>query len=194
MSSLILSPSNFISFIKINCSFSTSSIICGICLPWTIVSPLATSAAFIASLFFMKVEIVNFAILYCAARSDTRAPLSNFAIISFFNSIVVLTTYLFSFTIKLLLLFLGLKWPYVKKKTQNHEHYTVRSTRHALSCCSRYTEHATPRVLLIRLDSSVFGSVWMRSNCDNLFYHQGIFLPIFFTNLRFVRLTVVPHP
>ena len=39
---------------------------------------------------------------------------------------------------------------------QIHKHCTVRSTRNALSDCAKYTEHATPRVLLIRLDGIRF--------------------------------------
>ena len=64
------------------------------------------------------------------------------------------------------------------KKIQKHKHCSVRSTRHTLSGFSKYTEHATSRVLLARLDSSVLsltGSVRMHSNSDNLFYILGIF-------------------
>ena len=61
---------------------------------------------------------------------------------------------------------------------KKHKHCMVRSTRHALSDCSNYTEHDTPCVLLSRLDSSVFGlagCVRMRPNSDKLFDHLGIF-------------------
>ena len=61
-----------------------------------------------------------------------------------------------------------------KEKTQKQKHCTVHSTRHTLSGCSMYTEHATPHIVLAQLDASVFGlasSVLMRSNSDNLFKH-----------------------
>ena len=94
-------------------------------------------------------------------------------------------------------------WPYFIEKTQKNKLCPVRSTRHALIGCSKCTEHATLRVLLTRLDESVFGStraysprlerirldsgllglagsVGMRSNYDNFFDHLGIFCIKFF--------------
>ena len=59
----------------------------------------------------------------------------------------------------------------------------LRSTRHALSGCSKYTE---PHVLLTRLDLCIFGLasyVQMCSNSDNLFDHLGIFFSNFVIEL-----------
>ena len=122
--------------------------------------------------------------MYCAARSDTKSPFTDFTIISFFNSIVVLTTFLVSFPVELLPLFLGHMWLRVRVVVRNEKNtkaQTLYGTQYG-TCSqwlfSKYTEHATPRVLLTRLDASVFGlagSVRMSSNSDNLFDHLSIF-------------------
>ncbi|KAF6339806.1 hypothetical protein mRhiFer1_008070 [Rhinolophus ferrumequinum] len=89
MLSETLSPANCFSFIHMKSNFSTSSIVCVLCLV-SVLTPLATLAPLMASLFFKMVEIVDFAIPNCVARSHTRTPLSCLEIISFFTSIVVL--------------------------------------------------------------------------------------------------------
>ena len=79
------------------------------------------------------------------------------------------------------------------KNTRAHKHCAVRSTRHTLSDCSKYTEHATPHIPLIRLDLSVFGlagSIRMCSNCDNLFDQLGFF----WFNSDLFDFRVVRHP
>ena len=79
-------------------------------------------------------------------------------------------------------------------KKQKHKPCTVRSMRHALSGCSIYTEHATLRVLLTRLNANIFGlagSVRMRSNSDNLSDHLDIFSQISLSNSDLFDFIVV---
>jgi len=51
-----------------------------------------------ASLFFSMVDIVDLAILYWTARSDTRVPFSHLVISSFFSYTIVIMIFLLGFS------------------------------------------------------------------------------------------------
>ena len=99
-SSETLLPANILSFIHISSNFSTSSIVCDLCLVIT-VTPLATSAFLIVSLFLRIVQIVDFSIPNWVARLETRTPFSCLAMISFLKSIMILVFFLFALLLSL---------------------------------------------------------------------------------------------
>ena len=115
MPSETLLPANILSFIQISSNFSTSSIVCDICLVIT-VTLLATSAFLIVFLFLGRVQIVDFAIPNWVARSETRTPFSSFGYDFFPN--IYHDIGIFSFHFAAIITFL---WPHgvlFKEKAQ----------------------------------------------------------------------------
>ena len=92
-----LSPANYFSLIQTIKSFSISST-AGSLLLVRDFTPFATSAALMASLLFSMVDIVDLAIPYWTAKSNTHVPFSHLVISSFFSSTVVIMIFLLGFS------------------------------------------------------------------------------------------------